>query len=121
MDPGRCDGDLKSMHFKLIIVNSNLGVQSQFNISEHFLRAVNIGPGNGLVPLGTKPLAGPMLTAIYRQVSNIRRIKSQNWNVSSLVLQLSLPNPLEPGVRSIMKMLLEQRRQAMLQLHLNDQ
>ena len=29
----------------------------------------------------------------YRQISNIRRAKSQNLNVSRLVLQLSLPNP----------------------------
>ena len=41
-------------------------------------------------------------------------------NVSRLVLQLSLPNPLKPGVTSRMKMLLEQRRQAMLQLYLSD-
>ena len=29
--------------------------------------------------------------------------KSQNWNVSRLVLQLSLPNPLKPGVKLRMK------------------
>ena len=40
----------------------------------------------------------------YRQISNISRTKSQYWNVSRLVLQLSLPNPLKPGVKSIMKM-----------------
>ena len=57
----------------------------------------------------------------YRKISNIRRTKSQNLNESRLVLQLSLPNPLNPGVKSRMKMELEQRRQAMLQLHLSDQ
>ena len=41
-------------------------------------------------------------------------------NVSRLVLQLSLPNPMKPGVKSRMKMYLEQRQQAMLQLHLSD-
>ena len=41
---------------------------------------------------------------IYHQTSNISRIKSQNLNVSRLVLQLSLPNPLKPGVKSRMKM-----------------
>ena len=56
----------------------------------------------------------------YRKISNIRRINSPNLNVSRLVLQLSLPNPLKPGVKSRMTMLLEQRRQAMLQLHLSD-
>ena len=47
--------------------------------------------------------------------------KSQNLIVSRLILQLSLPNPLKPDVESRMKMWLEQRRQAMLQLHLSDQ
>ena len=42
-------------------------------------------------------------------------------HVSRLDLQLSLRNLLKPGVKSRMEMLLEQRRQAMLQLHLRDQ
>ena len=41
---------------------------------------------------------------IYRKVSNIRRAKCQNLNESRLVLQLSVPNPLKPNVKSIMKM-----------------
>ena len=49
------------------------------------------------------------------QTFNTRCTKSQNLNVSRLVLQLSLPNPLKPGVKSRMKMQLEQRR------HLSDQ
>ena len=63
---------------------------------------------------GTKPLHDPMLIhspmylhdtgCIYRKISNIRRIKSQNLNVCRLVLQLSLPNPMKPGVKSRMKM-----------------
>ena len=40
----------------------------------------------------------------YSQTFNIRCTKSQNLNVSRLVLQLSLPNPLKPGVKSRMKM-----------------
>ena len=40
----------------------------------------------------------------YSQISNIRCTKSQNLNVSCLILQLSLRNPLKPGVKSIMKM-----------------
>ena len=43
-------------------------------------------------------------TMIYRKVSNIRRTKSQKLNDSRLVFQLSLPNPLKPGVKSRMKM-----------------
>ena len=42
-------------------------------------------------------------------------------DISRLVLQLSLPYPLKPGVKSRMKMYLEQRRQAMLQIHLSDE
>ena len=40
----------------------------------------------------------------YRQVSNVRRIKSQHLKDSCTVLQLSLPNPLKPYVKSRMKM-----------------
>ena len=46
---------------------------------------------------------------IYRQISSIRRCKSQNLNVSRLVLQLSLSSPPKPGIKSGMKMQLEQR------------
>ena len=35
---------------------------------------------------------------MYCQNSNIRCSKSRNVNVSHLILQLSLPNPLKPGV-----------------------
>ena len=57
----------------------------------------------------------------YRKTSNISRTKSQNLNDYRLVLQLALPNPLKPGLKSRMKIQSEQRRQAMLQLHLRDQ
>ena len=57
----------------------------------------------------------------YHETSNISCTKYTNLNVSCLVLQLYLLNPLKPGVRSRMKIELEQRRQAMLQLHESDQ
>ena len=41
---------------------------------------------------------------LYRQTSNISGTRSQNLNNSRLVLQLSLHNPLKPGVKSRMKM-----------------
>ena len=41
---------------------------------------------------------------LYRKISNIIRTNSQNVNDSCLVLQLSLPNPVKPGVKSRMKM-----------------
>ena len=53
----------------------------------------------------------------YIKSSNIRRTGSQKLNVFRLVLRLSLPNPL----KSRIKIQLEQRHQAMLQLHLSDQ
>ena len=40
----------------------------------------------------------------YCEISNISHTKSQNFNVSRLILQLSLPNLLKPGVKSPMKM-----------------
>ena len=41
---------------------------------------------------------------VYHQTSNIRHTISPNFNVSGIILQLSLPNPLKPGVKSRMKM-----------------
>ena len=40
----------------------------------------------------------------YRKTSSISRNKSQNWNVSCILLQLSSLNPLKPGVKLRMKM-----------------
>ena len=40
----------------------------------------------------------------FHQISNIRCTKSQDLNISHLVLYLSLPNPLKPCVKSRMKM-----------------
>ena len=51
----------------------------------------------------------------------IRYTKSPNLTVPRLVSQLSLPNPMKPGVNSRMNMKLEQRQQALLQIHLSDQ
>ena len=56
----------------------------------------------------------------YHQTSIMSHTKSHNLNVSHLILQLSLHNLLKPGVKSRMKLWLEQHQQAMLQLHLSD-
>ena len=40
----------------------------------------------------------------YRKTSNVRHTKSQNLHDSCLVMQLSLPNSLKPGVKLRMKM-----------------
>ena len=42
--------------------------------------------------------------SVYRKVSNIRRTQNQNLNNYRLSMQLPLPNPLKPGVKSRMKM-----------------
>ena len=58
-------------------------------------------------PLQAKYLSVPKYTihvVYYRKISNIRRIKSQNFNDSRIALQLSLPNLLKPGVKSRWKM-----------------
>ena len=47
---------------------------------------------------------GVQFISIYRKVSNTRRTKSQNLIASILILSLSLPNPLKPGVKLRMKM-----------------
>ena len=41
---------------------------------------------------------------VYHQTSSVSNTKTPNLNVSRLVLQLSLPNPLKPGVKSWVKM-----------------
>ena len=46
----------------------------------------------------------PLNREKYRKTSCISRTKSQNLNVSHLLLQWSLPNPLKPCVKLRMKM-----------------
>ena len=58
---------------------------------------------------------------IYHRISNIRRTEFEKLSVPRFVMQLYLPNSLILCAGSRVKMLLEQRRQAMLQLHLSDQ
>ena len=45
-----------------------------------------------------------LLFITYRKISNIRRTQNQNLTDSRLIMQLPLPNPLKPGVKSRMKM-----------------
>ena len=49
-------------------------------------------------------LCNVVVSHTYHQTYSWRRTKSQHLNVSRLVLQLSLPNPLVSGVKSRMKM-----------------
>ena len=57
---------------------------------------------------------------LKHQASNTRRTKSQNLNISCIVLYVTLCNPLKPGVKSGVKMQSEKRQHAMLQLHPSD-
>ena len=57
----------------------------------------------------------------YRKISNISGTRPQILNVHSLGMQLSSCNLLKPSVKWRMKIWLEQRRDAMLQLYLSDQ
>ena len=76
---------------------------------------------SGLIKVGPGMNANAVThTYECRQIPSISRTKYQHLNDSRLILQLPWPNPLKPGAKSRMKMQLEQRRQAMLQLHLSD-
>ena len=66
-----------------------------------------------------KQLGG--LVGCCHQISNITGTKYQNLNVSHPVLQISLCNLSKSSDESKKKLQLEQRRQAMIQLHLSDQ
>ena len=48
--------------------------------------------------------ANKILNCYYRKISNIRRTKSPNFNLSCLVLQLSWPSSMKPVVKWRMKM-----------------
>ena len=53
---------------------------------------------------GNWPCYNGTALCTYRKTSNISRTQSQHLIVSRLILQLSLPSPLKPGVKSRMKM-----------------
>ena len=47
----------------------------------------------------TTMISNHELKNVYRQISDIKLTKFQNFNLSGLILQLSLPNPLKPRSR----------------------
>ena len=64
-------------------------------------------PYNNNIHIYINVLASKGNTAVildYRHFSNLRCTQSQNINVSHIVWQLSLPNPLKPGVKLRVKM-----------------
>ena len=57
------------------------------------------------IPFGCVELFTKFIVVLHAcQISNISHTKSQSLNVSHLVLQLALPNPLKPGIKTRMKM-----------------
>ena len=85
---------------KYSTVGSTTCVSQKILSSEHLWFVMRVWDFQGF----TNVLPQVTYTFNYRQISNIRRTKSQNLNVSRLVLQLSLYSRLKPGVRSRMKM-----------------
>ena len=67
--PGRYDNNFKSIIFKSITQISSwcTGCEIALGCMPQNL-TVNIGSGNGLVPLGNKPSPEPMLTLVYAAV-----------------------------------------------------
>ena len=56
--------------FKFTIRNSSLSTHCEITLRRKLQntandKSINIGSGNGLVPIGNKPLSEPMLTQIY--------------------------------------------------------
>ena len=54
---------------------------------------------NNMAADGPSVSASAAVVLTYREISNISYSKPQSLNVSRLVLQLSLHNPLKPGVK----------------------
>ena len=69
-----------------------------------FVRGIHRGPGNSPHKWPVTRKMSPFddiimeISSTYHLTSSVRHTKSQRLNVSRLVLQLSLPNPLKPGV-----------------------
>ena len=64
--PGRFQFNFRKVIFKLSLVNGSWGISYEIAIRwMPYWWEVNIVSGNGLVPLGNKPLPEPMLTQIF--------------------------------------------------------
>ena len=87
---------------KLVPVYVNLDKPSECAIcTVHNIKCCN---GFGLFSLIWLLFKCIWFHVMYRQTPIISCIKFENLNLSRIVWQLSLPNPLKPGVKSRMKM-----------------
>ena len=120
LPPGQNSRNIGRQHFQMHFLewkwrNSDFNftvISSQGSNSQY----PSIGSGNGLTPNRRQAIAwnngDPVLwhiymrywIDIYRKTSSISRTKSQNVNVSCILLQLSSLNLLKPGVQLRMKM-----------------
>ena len=85
-------------------IENFLGEEPGIKSTRYTKWAFTLSPGDALYKVSRLRLYKIRELKYYRKISNIRRTKSQNLNDSRLVLQLSVPNPLKPGVKSRMKM-----------------
>ena len=76
--------------------------------NKHMMNQNNGGNINDIIVcdgcIGNYKITPRLASDDYRKISNIIRTKLPNLNVSRLVVQLSFPNPMKPGVKSRMKM-----------------
>ena len=134
-NPGICRNDFKVALFRLVLQIGILGSSSEIRFVEchgilfmmlsaeklfpwvldDFLEDIIVFHPMWLFQCLTKFRIYNINKMKYRKISNITRTKSESLNDSRFTLQLSLPNPLKPDLKSRMKMQLEQRR------HLCDQ
>ena len=71
------------------------------------LKSCTTGLYQVLVTYLNRPQLNPtiaIMNYVYHQTSRVSWTKPQHLNVSHLILQLSLPNSLKPGLKSRMKM-----------------
>ena len=74
MDPGKFEWNLKYVIFKRILVIDGWGISCEIALIWMSLDFTDdqstFGSGNGLMPLGNKPLPEPMLTQICHHMAS---------------------------------------------------
>ena len=100
----------EDFHAPLLLTenNTDYAMDNELHGYDYTMWDSNIHPcfnfNCGLTKTPLKLGHGWVIAHHYRQVSNIRRIKSQHLKDYRTVLWFSVRNPLKPDVKSIMKM-----------------